>query len=194
MLMRTTLLASALLAGFATTASAQTYVPPAGYGFYTSPYGQITYYGPGGYWPYGSMAPYAYQPTGTFQALWNSPSAPPAPVRASRVVSPRQSYAAAIQTPGYAYGYTGMAGYTYQPTGTFQALWESPSAPPAPARVSRAVSPRQSYAAATQPPAYYSYGYTGMAGYAYQPTGTFQALWDSPSAASTPPRANRAAR
>ena len=164
MLAKTTLVAGVLLAGFVSTASAQTYYAAPGYGYYGAPYGPMGYYGAygaTGYRPYGMMgSPYSYQPTGTFQAYWTEPSTASAPPRAARVVSPRQSYAAAIQTPPYAaMGYYGPMGYgsyggmgSYQPTGTFQALWESPRATaPTPPRASRNVSVRQSHAQQVRP-------------------------------------------
>ncbi len=148
MLVKTTLMASVLFAGLATTASAQTYYGPMGYGpyGYGSPYGPISYYRPygamgyygaygsAGYRPYGWMGSYAYQPTGTFQALWTSPSTastPSAPPRTRRAASARQAYAASTQAyygpMGYGPGWA--ATYAYQPTGTFQALWTTPSGP-----------------------------------------------------------------
>ena len=153
MLARTTFVAAVLLAGLTTASSAQTYYPGYyGMGYYApagafgSPWnygsrpfvtfapfgGMYAPYGAYGFAPRATFAPgpaYAYAPTGTFQATWQAPAATAAPaprvVRAARTAraSARAANAAQPAPMGP------LPQSAYQPTGTFQALWEAPPTP-----------------------------------------------------------------
>lgn len=184
MLARTVAMTGVLLAGLVTTASAQTYYGPPGYGpygamgygYYGSPYAAMGYYRPYGaagyygaygsasYRPFGWMTPYAYQPTGTFQAYWTDPSEPSTRPRAGGPSTPprqaagtrrpaagtprqavggaRGAYAASPQTPSGPMGYGWTGAYAYEPSGTFQAYWTSPTTPATPSRGTRSISGR----------------------------------------------------